>query len=369
MRKLASIQKILNLEPIEKADFIEKATILGWECVVKKGEFNVGDLCVYFEIDSILPKHPHFDFMKDRKYRVKTIKLRKQISQGLALPISILFDFGINPNKAKEGDDVTKEIGVKKHDPFATSEAKRLKREEDNRSFILKYLLSFQIFRKFFWRIKRKNVTNFPKFIPQTDETRIQNIPQTIDERAGMIFYETEKLDGSSATFAVRKEKVFGPFSKEIFYVCSRKITRFKEDDSIWWRVARDFKVKERLAKTKNRFAVQGEIIGPGVQKNRYKLSSLEFYVFSVFDLKKERYLSLEEKYDFCRYTGFKHVPVLQDDLRWKKGTKVSFFVDKATVKSTIANHPMEGKVFRACHDDNISFKAINPKYLLKIGE
>ena len=81
-RQLASVQKIVNLQPIQGADKIETAQVLGWQCVVKKGEFKVGDLCIYFEIDSQLPKHPVFDFMADRKYRVRTIKLRKQIAQG-----------------------------------------------------------------------------------------------------------------------------------------------------------------------------------------------------------------------------------------------------------------------------------------------
>ena len=94
MRKLASIQKIVDLQPIPKADRIEVATIQGWQCVVKKGEFQVGDLCVYFEIDSLLPEKPVFEFMRDRKFRVRTIKLMKCVSMGLILPLSIFESVG-----------------------------------------------------------------------------------------------------------------------------------------------------------------------------------------------------------------------------------------------------------------------------------
>ena len=117
-RKLASVQKIIDISPIEGADRIEVATVLGWKCVIaKKDNFNVGDLVVYFEIDSILPDLPMFEFMKDRKYKVKTIKLRKQISQGLVMPLSILPD-----KNWKEGDDVTSVLRVTKHDPQAEQE-------------------------------------------------------------------------------------------------------------------------------------------------------------------------------------------------------------------------------------------------------
>ena len=91
-RNLATIQLISALDPITGADKIEKATILGWECVVKKGDFAVGDKCIFIEIDSVLPAIPYWDFMAPRRYRVKTIRLRKQVSQGLAVPLKDLLE-------------------------------------------------------------------------------------------------------------------------------------------------------------------------------------------------------------------------------------------------------------------------------------
>lgn len=94
-RKLASIQIISDLKPIEGADKIEVATCLGWQCVVKKGEFKIGDKCIYWEIDSIVDStNPIFEFMKERKFRVKTQKFLKTLSQGLLMPLSVLKHYG-----------------------------------------------------------------------------------------------------------------------------------------------------------------------------------------------------------------------------------------------------------------------------------
>jgi len=236
-RVLAKIEKIVDLSPIENADFIEVATILGWHCVVKKGEFKIGDLCVYFEIDSILPEWSIFEFMRDRHFKVKTIKLRKQISQGLALPLNdeildILYkDIKINIPRlndlehkyfAKKANsepfNVTEILGVTKYDPEADREAKLEAKREKQREEELKR-------RKYAWLWKipvigeiwdivtkgKRNKKAFPGFIPKTDEERIQNMPHLVGKNK--IFpncYTTEKIDGCSATYFVipTKEKL-----------------------------------------------------------------------------------------------------------------------------------------------------------------
>lgn len=189
-RKLASIQKIISLEAIPNADKIMKATILGWECVVKKDEFNVGDLCVYIEVDSIVPDKPEFEFLRDRKFRMRTIKLRKQISQGLALSLSIL----PKNNNYKEGQDVTGLLGIKKYDPEGELEQK-LAQEKINRTNnkVHKFFLRYPWYRRFFLKPKKDK---FPSFIHKTDETRIQNIPNIINTEKDTVFSITEKLDG-----------------------------------------------------------------------------------------------------------------------------------------------------------------------------
>ena len=132
-RKLASIQRITAIDPIPEADKIVCATILGWKVVVLKNQFKVGEFCIYIEIDSILPEKPEFEFMRERKFRVKTIKLRGQVSQGICFPLSIL------PSGhpfIEEGSDVTEVLAIKKYDPqadFAKKETERLANIHSNR--------------------------------------------------------------------------------------------------------------------------------------------------------------------------------------------------------------------------------------------
>lgn len=170
-RKLASIQRIVSLSPIEGADKILKATVLGWELVIAKADnFKVGDLVCYCEVDSILPDKPEFEFLRDRKFRIKTIKLKGQVSQGICFPLSIL-----PKGNYKEGDDVTNLIGVRKYDPqaeFERKESDRLAAIDKNR--LTKFFKRFAWYRRLFFKVKR---TPFPPFIKKTDEDRIQLFP------------------------------------------------------------------------------------------------------------------------------------------------------------------------------------------------
>lgn len=168
MRNLASIQKIGNLEPIQNADAIEKATVLGWQLVVKKDEFKIGDLCVYCEIDSILPEKPEFEFLKDRKYRIKTIKLRGQISQGICFPLSVL------PVKTKitEGLDVTEILGIKKWEPY--QEEQRCAKQTGKIMYpkwmpqwIQRIVHNFKFVRDYYRQ--NSGQKSFPSLIPKTD--------------------------------------------------------------------------------------------------------------------------------------------------------------------------------------------------------
>ena len=175
MRKLASIQRIWKIEPIECADRIELAHVLGWQCVVNKGQFQEMDLAVYFEVDSFLPIAPEFEFLRMSSYRktdimgegfrLRTMKFRGQISQGLLLPVST---FPAIPTDAELGMDVTELLGVKK------------------------------------WEIEERITTGgtmigtLPYDIPHTDETRVQAEPDLIQAFTGLEYYISTKMDGSS---------------------------------------------------------------------------------------------------------------------------------------------------------------------------
>ena len=360
MRKLASIEVIDKLEPIPNADKILKATIKGWECVVAKiDNFKVGDKVIYIEVDSVLPAKPEFDFMKERKYRVRTIKLRKQISQGLVLPMSYLKkDYPL-------GTDVTNELGITKYDPQAEVEAKLMVKPKAKKGilgWILNFLMRFEWFRKFYLK---HNITNgaFPTdIVKKTDEERIQNMTIAFEDwkKRKVPFYATEKIDGCSMT-AFLRDNMFG--------VCSRNVWLRKEDNSHYWEVARRFHIEETLNALKKEFGakkvvIQGEIIGNNIQGNKYKISGFDFYVFNlIIDGVK---LDQEQMMFVCKQYNLKTVPLIYKG--YVLPETIAEVVSVATGKSKLLDtQEREGLVFR-CYPENISFKVISPTFLLREG-
>ena len=353
MRKLASVQKIDNIEPIIGADNIELATILGWKVIIKKDEFKVNDLCVYIEIDSILPEKPEFEFLRSKRFRIKTFKLSKfgVISQGIAFPLTIL------PEKIyKIDEDVTKLIGVEKYDPESKLEKTLLTSKKNP---IIKHLLRYKWFRKIYNRYQRKST--FPSWIPKTDETKLQSNPSFLNNKN--IFYISEKIDGQSGTFAVKFKSIF---RKPIYYICSRNVhLTGKSKDNNYWKVFEKLNLRDKLKKFNRNIVIQGEIVGPKIQDNKYKLNGLDFYCFSIYDIDKKRYVDYSEFIELCFDFQIKHVPILNDNFT------LSDSVDKM-IELSIGNSALrkeslrEGIVLREKLNSHISFKVINPEFLLK---
>lgn len=361
MRKLASVEVIDNLEPIPNADRILKATVKGWECVVSKADnFSVGDKVIYVEVDSVLPPKPEFSFMKDRKYRVKTIKLKKQVSQGLILPISYL------KGSFKVGDDVTKILGITKYDPQREAENALMKRTKSNTpiSRVVNYLLRFKWFRELYSKFVVKNCSFPTHIVSKTNEERVQNlsIPYKDWQSRRVPFYVTEKLDGCSATFFLNDDK---------FGVCSRNIWLRKEDNSCYWEVARRFQLEESLrvlsrAFNCKRVVIQGEIIGNSIQGNKYKISGYDFYVFNVI-LDDDVKLNTVKIKELCSQFNLKTVPVIYKAYTLPKTIQELVELSKGKSKINTATE-REGFVIR-CYAEDISFKVINPNFLLKNDE
>lgn len=342
-RKLASVQTVLGLQPIEGADSIDVATVLGWKVVVKKNQFNVGDKVVYMEVDSIVPRKPWSDFLdkKDnKKMRIKTIKLRGQISQGIVFPISILPDGEWN-----EGDDVTEILEVRKYEPP----------EEVSR---------------FGFSIGRPEKTFPTHLLPKTDEMRIQSSPKLLKEFEGRLVYISTKVDGTSATF-VRKD--------DEYFVCSRNHTIKKpnpegigeEKNNVYWEMYEKYNVVEILKDCWN-FAIQGEIAGPGIQKNRLGLNMRELFVFNIYDVDNRKYLNFEEFIAFCTKYNLRTVPIESTNLLFKDFT-VDQLVGFSNGTYQPSGHLREGIVIRpmvetysAYLGGRLSTKVINPYYLLK---
>lgn len=360
MRKLASVEIIDKLEPIPNADRILKATVKGWECVVSKSDnFQVGDKVIYIEVDSILPERPEFSFLKERKYRVRTIKLRKQISQGLILPLSYL------KGKHEVGDDVTKDLGIKKYDPQAEIEKEISRKIVKTHGFfapVINFMLRYRWFREFYGKMVVQNCA-FPTDICfKADEERIQNLPELFKKLKldRIPLTATEKIDGQSATFFYNDGK---------FGVCSRNIWLRREDNSAYWEVARRFQLEEAVKTLKDIFAakkvvIQGEIIGQGIQGNKYKISGYDLYVFNIIiDGKRLKQCFLV---DFCKQFNLKAVPTILKDFIIPQDFEIHDLVNITKGKSKLLDtQDREGLVFRN-YNDNISFKAISPDFLLK---
>jgi len=339
-RKLASIRKISDLNPIEGADKIELATIDGWKVVVAKDvNHKVGDLIVYCEVDSFLPIEPEFEFLRKSSYkkmadgnegfRLKTIKLRGQISQGLILPLKdayVVFKRN-TPNIDMdwfEGLDVTEMLNIVKYEPPIPAQLSGLVKG------------------------------NFPSFLKKTDEERVQNLTKEYQNYTLEKFYVTEKLDGSSVTYYV-KDGVFG--------VCSRNLDLLEDENNSMWKFAVTTGLREKMIGLGKNIAIQGEIIGEGIQGNPYKIIGQTVKVFNGFDIDKYDYLSLSELLDITKVLEVKTVPIL--DLSFTLPETIDELLLTAEGKSMLnIKTEREGLVIRS-HDRKISFKAISNKFLL----
>ena len=334
-RKLASIRKISDLSPIEGADKIELATIDGWKVVVAKDvNHKLGDLIVYCEVDSFLPIREEFEFLRKSSYkkmadgnegfRLKTIKLRGQISQGLIVPLDVLLKHGVSSDDVFEGLDVTGTLGIVKYEPPIPAQLSGMVKG------------------------------NFPSFLKKTDEERIQNLTKEYGIYSLDKFYVTEKLDGSSVTYYV-KDGVFG--------VCSRNLDLLEDENNSMWKFAIESGLRDRLVGLGKNIAIQGEIIGEGIQGNPYKRIGQTVKIFNGFDIDKYDYLSLSELLDLTKILEVKTVPIL--DLSFTLPDTIDELLLTAEGKSMLnIKTEREGLVIRS-HDRKISFKAISNKFLL----
>lgn len=348
-RKLASIQKVVDLAPIEGRDRIVLATVEGWKVIVKKDEFKIGDLCVYVEIDSVLPEKPEFEFMRSKNFRVRTMKMAGVYSQGIVFPMSIL-----PSGNYKEGDDVTAILGIVKYDEYAGEEPVRVSRKP-------KYNKLQLFWYKLFGFPQRKK-GGFTSLVSKTDEVRIQNIPEVLKYKEPVIV--TQKIDGMSGTYTIERT-----FFGTKFNVYSRNL-RVGKDNSAYWRIAEMYDLEDRMNLMLdelgvNWIAIQGEIAGPGIQKNPDGLKDIEFFVFNIITPKGR--WGTQEMAKFCYKYGLGTVPIL--NLDYVLPDTVDNVLRYATGPSMLNPQVLrEGVVIRS-KDGKQSFKAVSPEYLVKHGK
>lgn len=356
MRKLATVRQIAAIRPIEGADRIVVAQVDGWECVVQKDEFHEGDRIVYVEVDSVMPERPEFEFLRDRKFRVRTIKLRGQVSQGLVLPMTVLPD-----GQYPIGTDVTDILGVKKYDPEAQQEATLLQRQpKPPKNGFVRFMMRFKWYRKFFMKSKRKG--GFPDWISKTDETRIQNLTTLfeIERDKGTKFSVTEKMDGQSATYYLRRISK----RKFEFGVCSRNIYLGTPDNSSYWTVAKKYDIEgvlKKLIGDHNTVVLQGEICGNAIQGNKYHISNYELFVFNL--IYPDHKCTTAEIAELCAPLGLKTVPILEEGKTLP--ATIAELVEYSKGNSVVRKEQKREGVVMRNTQKNISFKVINPDFLL----
>ena len=356
MRKLASIKTIKDLQPIEGKDRIELAIVDGWSVIVKKGEYKIGDNCVYIEIDSVLPEHPSFEFLRKTNFRIKTMRMAGCISQGICFPLSIL-----PQGKYNTEQDVTDMLGIKQYE--ATMDVE--KETTIKKKKYPKFLMRMKWFRSLVLRKVKKG--GFPSFISRTDETRCQNIVHILNDKREWVV--TEKVDGQSGTFCLIRHKSKIPFFKDKFeyIVCSRNLRLGTEDNSSYWRVSKKYKIEATLRNMVGDWdwvAIQGECVAPNVQGNKYRVTEPDLYVFNL--IYPDGRLDSSSAKMFCEAQGLKFVPILSEN--YVLPDTINELLEYAHGMSVLYETLREGIVLRS-KDGKQSFKAVDPLFLLQHDE
>ncbi len=346
-RKLATIRKIAEIKPIEGADRIVAYRVDGWWVVDSIGKYNVDDLVTYLEVDSFVPttiapfltKPGHFPktFEGIEGERLKTIRLKGQLSQGLLLPISedtrkgagILLD---------EGLDVTDHLGILKYEkPLPAQLAGMAK-------------------------------GNFPSFIPKTDQERIQNCTRAFEKwKTDSTEWEiSEKCDGSSMTVYINHNELDEEGAPK-HGVCSRNLDLKFDENNSFWQAEQKYNLINKIKDTGRSLAIQGELVGEGIQGNSYKLTGREFYCFDIYDIDKREYLLPMERIGLCEQLKIQHVPIVDLNAKIALHETVADLLKEAEGKSDIGAKPeREGWVFKSMTEPDVSFKVVSNRWLMK---
>ena len=400
-RELAYVVIVNDITPIEGYDRVELAHVGGWTIVVGKGEFKAGDPAIYFEIDSKLPEVEPFinmEFLAKKKYRVKTQKMCRSISQGLLMsaanfgwtightmnedntPFIVENDQKTIHNINDESRFLTKQLGVtyyvaEDNVRKAPSVDKYKKMAQRNGKLFAKqpfrWLMKREWGKKFLFIFfgKKRDKTDWPAWVKKTDEERVQNIPWILEDKNPWI--ATEKIDGSSTTFTIKRGK--WPRKNE-FYVCSRNVCFDKPDKAcfyetnIYTEMAEKYHIEHVLTEMLTLFpaaewiTIQGETYGAGVQKRDYHLKGHDFMAFNLITSDKGRFNTLKMRELLEDYYRIPCVPVV--DSKFILPDTVEELLEYATDKSQIDGDMREGIVFRS-EDGSKSFKAVSNEFLL----
>ena len=327
MRKLASVQRVLEKKSIVGADLIEAYRVNGWWVVDKKDAHEVGDLVVYCEVDSWIPhtlapfltKPGHYprEYLGVEGERLRTVKLKGQLSQGLLLPLV--------EDNSEEGQDFSEILGITKW--------------EDTR-----YMANMDA------------RGNFPDFIPKTDQERVQNLDRTLEKYFGQSFEVTVKRDGSSLTAFVNGEESG---------VCSRNVNLKETEDSAFWAAANSLSLIPKILSTGRNLALQGELMSQKIQGNYEKVQGIEWNCFDIYDIDTQAYLLPKERRELCKQLRIPHIKVVEED--FVLCHNVDQLLEVAEGPGVNPGVKREGLVFKQ-NNGQFSFKAISNEYLFRKG-
>ncbi len=327
MRKMASVQRVLEKKSIAEADLIEAYRVNGWWVVDKKDAHEVGDLVVYCEVDSWIPhtlapfltKPGHYprEYLGVEGERLRTVKLKGQLSQGLLLPLV--------EDNSEEGQDFSEILGITKW--------------EDTR-----YMANMDARGK------------FPDFIPKTDQERVQNLDRTLEKYFGQSFEVTVKRDGSSLTAFVNGEESG---------VCSRNVNLKETEDSAFWAAANSLSLIPKILSTGRNLALQGELMSQKIQGNYEKVQGIEWNCFDIYDIDTQEYLLPKERRELCKQLRIPHIKVVEED--FVLCHNVDQLLEMAEGPGVNPGVKREGLCFKS-NEAAFSFKAISNSYLLKRG-
>jgi len=335
--KVATLEYIKQVYPHPNADKMDIAVVKGWKVCIKKNEYKVGDLCIYVNTDTELKDCVQYEFLRNKNFRIKAIKLRGQLSEGIIFPTSLLKEFGYSTivlEENIEGTDVSQYIGAKHYEkPIPTSLAGKI-------------------------------VGHLPSFLKKTDEENLENVADVLQELNNKPYYIATKIDGSSATFYINDGK---------YGVCSRNLELLEEENNGFWRVSKKYDIENKLRnyfKDKN-IAIQGEVYGPGIQNNLLGVKEISFCVFNLWDVDNRKYLDYVDLKNFCVSTQIPMVDVI------KEGDNFDLSFNDLQLISNNLKYPSgfvaEGIVvrpktmfFSKNMNSHCSFKVKNEEYKLK---
>lgn len=378
-RALVYITTLDEIKPIEGYDRVEHGRVGGWWCIINKADnMQVGDKVVYFEVDSKVPSSDErFAFLEKRHYKIKTLKMCKVLSQGLIMPITAFPELE-GKNIGEDVTDILKVVYAEAEDnsrkngnPNAKYESMKARHKKLFKKPWAKWMMKRAWGRKvmfFFFGKKKDNPRGFPSFISKTDEERVENQPWRIGD--GKTYLCTEKLDGTSCTYALERKGR----NKFEFYVCSRNVRQADEnqvtyhDHNIYWDLAFKYNIESHLKEFLVQFpdlkwvCIQGEGVGT-VQGNPLKLKEDDLYVFNFKDSYIGRWPSMDGKQQIEEW-GMKWVPIIGEVQMPDTMEELKALADGNSVVNPSVMR--EGYVYRSL-DGVESFKNVSNKYLLKM--